>query len=70
MYTNLKVEMVKQGLTIRSLSALCGIPYATLINKLSKPDGQGISIKQANIIREVLGVENIPIEELFAWEEK
>lgn len=70
MYTNLKVEMVKQGLTIRSLSALCGIPYMTLLGKLKKPDGQGISIKQANIIREVLGVEDISLDELFAWEEK
>ena len=69
MYTNLNVELTKRRMSIKDLSLECGIPYTTLLQKLRRPNGELISIHEAKVIRKTLGVNEIPVEDLFAWEE-
>lgn len=63
MYSTLKAEMARKGMTVRSLSRESGIPQATLYDKFH--GRSDLTITQAISIREVLGID-MDMQELFA----
>lgn len=65
MYSTLKAEVARKGLSVKSLSAVCNVPQSTLYDKLhGKSD---LTLGQAISIRKALGIE-MDLEELFAKE--
>ena len=62
-YENLKAEMVRQNIKPKDLSEMIGINYNTLNYKLRGESP--IKLHEALKIREVLKLEEVPLEELF-----
>lgn len=67
MYRNLNAERTRKGLTWKELAKACGVNYNTLTNKVSA--GGEFTLAQAVALRNALGVD-MPLEQLFMWEEK
>lgn len=66
MYTRLEIEMRRKNVSIKHLSDLTGIPYATLGKKLR--GAVSFTVKEAFVIRDALNSE-ATIDTLFRWEE-
>ena len=62
MYRNLNAEMARRNMTKLGLARATGIPYSTLIPKLSGETE--IKLSEAKSIKEALGTD-IPLETLF-----
>ena len=66
MYPNLNAEMARRGIVALILSERVGIPYSTLLSKLSGKTS--FTVGEAKKIKIALGTE-LSIDELFASEE-
>ena len=66
MYVNLKAEMARRKITVRTLSELTEIPYSTLAPKI-RGDYQ-ITLTEADKIKAAIGTD-LPLETLFKNEE-
>jgi transcriptional regulator with XRE-family HTH domain len=62
-FPNLKAEIARKGLTVETLSLICGISYSSLSAKLA--GRRKVSYEDALKIKNALGVD-VPLETLFA----
>lgn len=62
MYSNVKAEMARQGLTVVDLSNKTGIRYQSLTDKIN--GRSPLKLEEAQKIKKALAVK-IPLEELF-----
>lgn len=66
MFSTLNAERARKGLSWKDVSERAGINYSTLTKKLY--DGSDFTVKQAISIKKAIGVD-VPVDELFKWEE-
>lgn len=62
MYSNVRAELARRGLTVVDLSNKTGIRYQSLTNKISGKTP--LKLEEARAIKNALGVD-LPLEKLF-----
>ena len=62
MYTNVKAELARKGLTVVDLSKMTGIRYQSLANKIGGKTP--LKLEEARAIKQALEVD-IPLDKLF-----
>lgn len=65
MYSNVKAELARKGLSVVDLSNMSGIKYMSLVNKLNGKTP--LKLEEARTIKSVLDVD-LPLEKLFELE--
>ena len=65
MYSNVKAELARKGLTVIDLSKASGIKYMSLVNKLNGKTP--LKLEEARRIKNALDVD-LPLEKLFELE--
>ena len=71
MYYRLKAEIMYKGYNIKEFASLCNISYSAFLRKLNyKGDTKNdFTLDEVFKIKKLLACD-LPIEELFAWENR